>query len=85
MIWPSTENQTTVESRDAQQGSMDNSTVVFGIPASWPQGRIKGRQRGKLPRAIANLFVSNKILVWKIFVIKKRYRNTTLYYIPMLR
>jgi len=25
-----------------------------------------------------NLFVSNKLLVWKIFVIQKRYKNTTI-------
>jgi len=31
-----------------------------------------------------NLFVSNKILVWKIFVIQKRYKNTTLLYIILL-
>jgi len=49
------------------------------------QGRIKW---GGATGAIAlwgNLFVSNKMLVWKIFVIQKRYNNTTLYCIPMLR
>ena len=64
------------------------------IPKRWPMGRagLRGEQRGQLPRAPAargppwwNLFVSNKILFWKVFVILKRYKNTTLYYIPMLR
>jgi len=50
------------------------------------QGRIKG---GQLPLAPAargppwwNLFISNKILVWKILVFQKGYKNTTLYNIP---
>jgi len=31
-----------------------------------------------------NLFVSNKMLIWKMFVSQKRYKNTTLYHIPAL-
>jgi len=57
------------------------------------QGRIKVEQRGHFPRPPPatrgppgwSLLVSNKILVWKIFGIQKRYKNTTLYHIPTLR
>ena len=55
------------------------------------QGRIKGGKRSNCPGPPAargppwwNLFVSNKTLVWKIFAIQKRDKNTTLYYIPIL-
>ena len=48
---------------------------------------LRGGHRGQLPRDPDarrppwwNLFVSNKILVWKFFVIQKRYKTTTLYY-----
>jgi len=50
------------------------------------QGRIKGGQRGQLPRALRPkghpwlyLFVLNKVFLWKIVVIQKGYKNTTLY------
>ena len=54
---------------------------------------LRGRgATGQLPRTPDargspswNLYVSNKILVWKIFVIHKRHRNTAWYYIPLLR
>jgi len=57
------------------------------------QGRIKGEETGAIAPGPPlqrgppwwNLFVSNKILAWKIFVIQNRCKNTTLYYIPMLR
>ena len=57
------------------------------------QGRIKGGATGAIAPGPPlqegppwwNLFISNKILVWKIFVIQKRYMNTTLYCIPMFR
>ena len=49
------------------------------------QGRIKGG--GKLPLAprfkgAPRDVVSNETAVWKIFVIQKRYKIATLYYIP---
>jgi len=56
--------------------NLQNGYLVF--PGD-NQDRITG---GQLPRAPRD---SNKILVRKIFVIQKRYKNTTLYYIPMLR
>jgi len=57
----------------------------------WVQGRIKGGGNGgKYPGIPAargppwwNLFVANKLHVWKIFVIQKRYNNTTVYYIAL--
>ena len=76
-------------------GFESNSTPVSteAEAISTRQGRIKGGAMGVIapgpPLQGAppwwNLFVSNKLLVWKIFVIQKRYKNTTLYYIPMLR
>jgi len=49
------------------------------------QGRIKGGNGGSCSGSPLqgdppwwHLFVANKILVWKIFVIQKRFRNTTL-------
>jgi len=70
----------------------NQSSKLWFASGGYSQGRIKRGQWGQLPQAPAaryppwwNLFVSNKILVWKIFVVQKRYKNTTLYYIPMLR
>ena len=61
--------------------------VFFNFYFASHQGRIKGAQRGDCPGPPAakgppwwNLFVSNEILVSKIFVIQKRYKNTTLLY-----
>jgi len=63
-----------------------------GAGTRWNQSRIKGGQQSNCPgpplRGGApwwNFCLSNEILVWKIFVIQKRYRNITLYYVPMLR
>ena len=56
------------------------------------QGRIKGGQRGQLPRAPRwkgaprdEIYLFQKNTRLKNSVIQKRYKNTTLYYIPMLR
>jgi len=56
------------------------------LPGGPKQSRIRGGKRGQLPRPPAamgpprwNLFVSNKIIVWKMFVIQKWYKTTTLY------
>ena len=52
------------------------------------QGRIKGGERGQLPRPLQGgppwwyVFVLNKTAVWNFFVIQKRYKIATLYYIP---
>ena len=56
------------------------------------QGRIKGGQRGQLLRAprwkeapVMKFICFKQNTRLKNSVIQKRYKNTTLYYIPMLR
>jgi len=77
---------------EIHEGSLCKWCVAFAPNAVGPcvactcnRARLRGRNGGNCPgpptkRGLpwSHWFVSNKILVWKIFVIQKRYKNTTL-------